>query len=143
VAVRRRSPLRSFLDRFRRGAAASVPPAGEPAGAGPEAELAPLFAALDDLEREAAAVRREAAERARQRVESARADAARMSASWRERAEAERLRAVAEHRGRTRDEAQAIVAGGVAVAERVRARGEARLDELVAVVVGRVREAAT
>ncbi len=128
-------PVRSFLDRFRRGAAV-------PAAAGDElaAELAPVFAELEQVEREAGAVRDLAAERAQQRLEAGAVRVARVSAGWRERAEAERARAIAECLGRVEEEARSIVAAGQAEAARVRTHGRARLAPLVSAVFSCVME---
>jgi len=78
-------PLNTLLDRFRRGVAV-------PAAAGDDlaAELAPVFASLERFEEEAAEVARSSARRAEDRLAEGREQVARISATWRETAEAER-----------------------------------------------------
>ena len=127
MAVRRLSAL---LDRFRRGVAV-------PAAVGNDlaAELAPVFASLERFESEAEEIRRASAERAEKRLEEGRERAVRISASWREAAEAERARAALECRRRSHEQAQVIEAEGRAEAERLRKGASARISDLVAEIV--------
>lgn len=120
----------SWLERFRR-------PAGVPAAATEEldAELLPVFAALEDVEAEAARLREEAAREADRRVAAASAEAARRVADWRRRADAERLRARDERRLQLTAEARSLEAEARAEAERVLRRGRKRIPELVAAVI--------
>ena len=86
-------PVSTILDRFRRAAAV-------PAGVGDDLarELAPVFAALDEIESECDRVRADAAATAERRVADARVAAAAGSARGREAAEAARAEAEAERR---------------------------------------------
>jgi vacuolar-type H+-ATPase subunit H len=128
-------PARSFLDRFRRGLAV-------PAAAGDElaAELAPVFSELEQVEREADGLRKLAVERAQGRLASGAEQAARISASWRERAEAEREQTIAHTLREVEQEARAILVAGEAEAARIRERGRARVADLVSAVVSCVTE---
>ncbi len=128
-------PLAALLDRFRRGVAVPAAFAGDLAG-----ELLPVFASLQAVEEEAAAVRRGAVEEAERILAAAAEEAVRISAGWRHQAETARQRAAAEVSGKARQEAVAILARGQAEAERVRRRARARLPALVAVVVACVEE---
>ena len=125
-----RRPLSALLDRFRRGVAV-------PAAAGDDlvAELAPVFASLEHFEREAEAVRQVSTERAEQRLEEAREQAAEIAARWRPEAEAARARAAQERRRSSRDEALAIEEEGRAEATRIREVAARRMPELVAEIV--------
>lgn len=119
-------PLSALLDRFRRGVAV-------PAEVGDElaAELAPVFASLEQLEAEAADVRRAYAQKAEERLAEGRERAARISASVREKAEAERSRAAEKRWRRAHQEAAAIEAAGCAEAERIRGQAAARVPAFV------------
>lgn len=130
-------PVSTILDRFRRAAAV-------PAGVGDDLarELAPVFAALDEIESECDRVRADAAAVAERRVADARAAAAAGSARGREAAEAARAEAEAERRRVLEREALELRREAEAEAERIRARGELRLAELVDAVVACVRAAA-
>ncbi len=125
----------TWLERFRR-------PAGVPAAATEEldAELMPVFAALEEVEAEAARLRKEAKREADRRVSAASAEAARRLADWRRRAEAERVRARDERRAALGAEARALETEARAEAERLLQRGRAQIPELVAEVVACVTE---
>ena len=85
-------PVGSVLERFRR--AAAVPAA---AGDTLEAELMPVFAALDEIDAEAEQIRAAARREAERRLAAARADAERIVERYRRRAaKVERARAEAE-----------------------------------------------
>ncbi|GEM_PF-5020621 len=119
-------PVAGWLERFRR-------PAGVPAGAGDElaAELRPVFAALDEVEEEARALRAEAEREVERRLEAGAAEAERLLARWRGRAEAERARAEAEEREAAAHRTLAIERAAQEEAERIRARGGERIPVLV------------
>ena len=125
----------TWLERFRR-------PAGVPAAATDEleTELIPVFAALEDVEAEAARVRAEAEQEADRRVTTASAEAARRLADWRRRADVERVRAREQRRQELEAEAQAVETEARAEAERLLREGRERIPELVAAVVAAVRE---
>lgn len=128
--VRGSRSLREFLDRFRR-------PAGVPAQVTDElaAELEPLFAGLDALDREAAAIRAEADRRGAEHREAVTRDVDRVLAAGRERAERARTRVV-EDAGRAAEvEAAAIRSSATAEADRIRAQGRSRIPSLVAEVL--------
>jgi hypothetical protein len=134
-----------MLDRLRR-----FRPIGSPGGAGPvgvpvdhrsgvPAELVPVFDALDDVIAECREIRARSEEEAAELIDSAQREAAGLVASAAARAAAERAEAAA-----------AIRAGEDAVAERDRAtataeaetlirRGRERIDELVTLILDRVR----
>ena len=120
-------PVSTILDRFRRAAAV-------PAGVGDDLarELAPVFAALDEIESECDRVRADAVATAERRVAADSAWSRQAAETARVEAEAERRRALEEEAPRLRREAEAE-------ARRVRAQGETRLAELVDAVVACVR----
>lgn len=120
------SRLSVLLERFRRTA-------GVPARAADdlEAELAPVFAALEEIEVEAKERRDRGAVEAAARLEAARATAERIAAGRRAAAEAERARVAAERREAAEAEARALLAEAEAEATRVRARGQERIAPLV------------
>ena len=128
-------PVAVWLERFRR-------PAGVPAAASDEldAELMPVFADLERIEEEARALREEAEREAERRVEAAAAEAGRVLAEWRRRAETERARAESERRAALASEARAIEREAEIAAERVRERGLERMPALLAAVVSAVKE---
>ncbi len=106
------------------------------------AELAPVFAALDEIEREVAALRERSNAAAARRLREADEEAQRVVAAGRERAEAERDDALAAGLQAADAEADALAparAGGRAA---IRTSGEERLPALVAEVLARVLEAA-
>lgn len=133
----RRSPLRDFLDRFRRVAGVPAEAAEDTA-----AELAPVFALLDPLETELEEIAA-AAERRRQRLlEEASTEAALTLADAHEQGEAEHAEALKIGRRAAAAPAADIVAAAEREAEAIRARGRERIPDLVAQVLACVREAA-
>ncbi len=125
----------AWLDRFRRQAGVPARPEED---LGPE--LISVFAALDDVEKQAAELRAETERLVADRIEQARREAERVLVDWRHRAAAERLRAESERRSELSAEARAIEAGGEAEAARVRAAGERRMASLVETVVAAIVE---
>lgn len=127
-------PVSNWLDRFRRP--------GVPAAASEEldAELLPVFATLDEIEQEAAAIRIEADAEAARRVEAAALEAERILVRWRREAEAERVRAEADRREAVASEARSIELRAEAEAAELRERGLERMPALVATVLGCLRE---
>lgn len=131
----RRSPLRDFLDRFRRVA-------GVPADVAEDttAELAPVFALLEPLEAELADVAA-AAERRRQRLlEEAETEADQILADARGQGEAERAEVLKLGRRAAAAAAAEIVSAAETEAAEIRARARERAPELVARVLACVRE---
>jgi hypothetical protein len=122
--------LREFLDRFRR-------PAGVPAQVTDElaAELEPLFAGLDALDREAAAMRAEAARRDAEHRESATREVDAILAAGREQAERARARVAEAARRAAEADADAIRSSAAGEADRIRAQGRSRIQPLVARVL--------
>ena len=131
-------PIGGFLERFRRTS-------GMPASVGDEAavELAPVFAALEALEREAQALRDGSERMAAQRLHEAREEAAALAAEAHERADFERGDALKAGLRAADVETAEILAAGEADARVIRSRGEERLQKLVAEIVERVREGAS
>jgi hypothetical protein len=129
-------PLRSLLERFRRSA-------GMPAAVGGElrSELAPVFAALDEIEREVARVRARSEAAATARLKEADEAAERILAEARQLAAKEREVELETVLQRTDAEAEAIVAQAAAAAEVTRKRGDERLPVLVTEVLARVLQA--
>lgn len=127
-------PVRVWLDRFRRP--------GVPAAAGEEldAELLPVFATLDEIEEEAAAIRLEADAEAGRRLEAAAHEAERILTWWSRQAETERVRAEAGRREALASEARSIELQARAEADEVRKRGLERLPTLVAAVIACLEE---
>ena len=125
----------SWLERFRR-------PAGVPAAATEEldTELMPVFAALEEVEAEAARLREEARREADRRVAAASGEAAQRLADWRRRADAERARARDERRRALSAEARAVEVEARAEADLVLQAGRERIPELVAAVIACVTE---
>jgi vacuolar-type H+-ATPase subunit H len=129
-------PTSGFLERFRRTA-------GVPAAAGGDsaAELAPVFAALDSIEGEAAEIRRRAETTAAQRLQETEEQVQGILADARERADFERDDAL-KAGGRVADaEVASILEQAERGARQVREAGERRLPALVADVLRRVLEA--
>jgi len=129
-------PAGQFLERFRRSG-------GVPAAAGGDfaAELAPVFAALDRIEGEAAAIRRRTEVVAAQRVHETEEQAQGILAEARERADFERDDAL-KAGGRVADvEVVSILEQAERDAQRIVKVGEERLPALVADVLRRVAEA--
>ena len=135
-AVAHRSPvgpLGDVLERFRRGA-------GVPAAAGDEAavELAPVFAALDELQREAAAVRDRSTQMAARRLHEAREEATAILADARSKADSERGDALKAGLRSADAAAAEILAAAEHDASRIERTAAARLPSLVARVTGQV-----
>lgn len=130
-------PIAGFLERFRRSA-------GVPAAVGGDAmaELAPVFVALDEIDREVAALRERSNAAAARRLREADEEAQRVVAAGRERAEAERDVALAAGLQAADAEADALLRHAQADAAAIRTSGEERLPALVAEVLTRVLEAA-
>jgi hypothetical protein len=123
-------PIGAWLERFRRPA--GVPPA---AAEELESELMPIFALLDEIEREAEVLRAEAEREAARRADASLADAEGVLASWRRRAEAERATIEREQHVLATTEARALEAEAVRSAEQVRIRGFERIPQLVGAVM--------
>jgi vacuolar-type H+-ATPase subunit H len=130
-------PVSTILDRFRRSVAAP-PPAGDDL----LRELGPLFAALDEVEEEGDRLRAEARAEAERRLDAARKEAARIAATYAERAEAERSRTADERRRAGEREARAVLEAADKEARLIRDAGSKRIPELVAAVVACVKEGA-
>lgn len=131
-------PLSALLDRFRRGVAVPAAVADDLS-----AELAPVFASLEQLELEAQEIRRLSIERAEDRVEEARERAGEIYASWREEAKAASDAAAEKMRRRTREEVLAIEAEARLEADRIRTAASARIPGVVAEIVDCVEEGST
>jgi hypothetical protein len=134
--------VHDFLDRFRpAGAPGTASGAGVPIDrrANAAAELAPVFAALADTERECAGLRDEAARDAARWADEAARQASALVARATVSAAAERAEAAARGRRRVRVETAGIVASAAEDAEAVRRDFELLLPDLVVRVVGRVR----
>lgn len=128
------SRLSVLLERFRRTAGVPAVPVEDV-----EAELASVFAALEELEADAARVRDRGRAEAATRLTAARAERERITATWRPLAEAERARVAAAQRTAAEEEAHSIVAQAEVEADRVRERGRDRIPALVDSVVACVR----
>lgn len=126
-------PLSGLLERFRRTG-------GVPAAVGGDlaSELAPVFAALDEIESEAAAVRRDAGAQRADREARLEREIGKILADALTEAERTRDEAFdAAHRA-AEAEAAAIIAEGDREAAAIREDGAARLPSLVDEVVARV-----
>jgi hypothetical protein len=119
------------LERFRR--AAAVPAV---VGDTLEAELMPVFAALDEIEAEAEHIRVGVRREVERRLAVAAAEAEQIVERHRRRAEAERARAEVERREAATREVHAIEAAAQEEAVRILSRGRERIPALVAEVVG-------
>jgi hypothetical protein len=128
-------PLSALLDRFRRGVAVPAAVGDDLAG-----ELAPVFASLELYEAEAEDVARASARQAEDRLNEGRERAARITAGWREEAEAERARAAQARQRRAHEEASRIEAAGRVEADRIRTQAPARKAALVADVIACVEK---
>jgi vacuolar-type H+-ATPase subunit H len=128
-------PVAAILDRYRRGAAVPAVPAIDLA-----AELAPVLAALDEIEVEAEQLRQAAIARAEQRLAAAAEEAAGILADGERRAEVERSRAASARRGAEEGEMQAVVAEAESKARAIRARAATTVPDLVEVVLACVQE---
>jgi vacuolar-type H+-ATPase subunit H len=128
-------PVSTILDRFRRGA-------GVPSVAGDDlaTELAPVFAALNELEAEGERLRQAAREEADRRLAAAAEEATQVLALHRDQAEIERARAAAERRQVTTDEAGSALEAAEAEAREIRRAGSERIPELVAAVLACLQE---
>jgi hypothetical protein len=128
-------PLRSLLERFRRNA-------GVPASVGGElsAELAPVFALLDEIEREVALLRARSEAGALARLHETDEEAAGILSEARRLSAEERVAELRFVLHGARTECDMIRREAEARAEAVRRAGAERLPELIAAVVGRVRE---
>jgi len=100
-----------------------------------ERELVPLFAALDALERDAAALREASERRIEADRERTRASVERMLATGRAASEGERVRVRAEGREAAEREAADLVRQAEVEVERIRAAGDEMIPGLVAQVV--------
>lgn len=129
-------PIGGFLDRFRRSG-------GVPASVGGDvaSELAPVFAALDRLEREAEEFRVRSEAALARRAYDAEEEADEILAEARTRADRERDDALSAGLNAAEVEAAGIVSQGEADAKRIREAGEGRLPGFVAEVLARVLEA--
>ena len=129
-------PIGGFLERFRRTG-------GVPASVGGEAltELAPVFAALDEIEREVAELRGRARDAAARHAREAEEEAEMLMAEARNRAEAEREDAYLAGLRAADADAARIVQAGQRAAQAIEREGRERLPGLVAVVLERVFEA--
>jgi hypothetical protein len=127
----------SILDRFRRAA-------GVPAAAVDDiaVELAPVFAALEQVEAEAQTIHASAVEQARQILAEAETRAATLRAAWDERARAEYARAESEFEHASHTELEAVEVEARRETERLRRQGRLRMAEFVEDVVACVRGAA-
>lgn len=125
----------SLLERFRR--TAGVP---EAVGEDPANELIPVFAALDEIEREADRLRQRARERAERTLSLADAEAEQIRARWRRRADAERIRSETERRRAALEEAHSTEEAAQAAAARLRERGLARVPTAVERVMADILE---
>ena len=135
-------PRSSVLDRFRpAGAPGGAAPAGVPAdrSAAVAAELAVVFAQLDDTEREADRVRAAGLAEAERVRQAAAQRSAAVVADAHQRAEAERAAAGADRQRTALEEDQRILAAATAEGQRVRAVSEQRLPEYVDRVVATAR----
>jgi len=129
------TPLRSFLDRFRRTAAVPAFPSEDLSS-----EVEPLFGALDAIEAEGDARRAAAARRAESAKAAVEAEIEELLGDARERAEVERGEAMEVRRRAAQAAARAVVETGEAAAAATLARGRERIGGLVAEVVRCVRE---
>jgi hypothetical protein len=128
-------PAGGFLERFRRSG--GVPAAAETDFA---AELAPVFAALDRIEGEAAEIRRRTDLTAAQRVHETEEQAQSILAAARQRADFERDDALKAGARVADAEVLSILEQAERDARRIRNLGEERLAALVAAVLTRVRQ---
>jgi vacuolar-type H+-ATPase subunit H len=130
-------PIGSFLERFRRSA-------GVPASVGGDVfvELASVLLALDEIEREVAALREHSAAAAAERLYEAEEEAQRIVADGRGRADSERDDALRAGLQAADAETVAILRRAEADAEEIRRAGEQRLARFVDEVLVRVFEVA-
>lgn len=138
-----RLSARDVLDRLRPvGSPGAAAPAGVPVDrrAGLEAELAPVFAALADIEDECRRIRSAAATEAARRRQSGIERARDVLSQARIDARAERAGAAAELRRRAETAAAELQARADHEAEEVRQRADRQLPDTVAAVLSRVRD---
>jgi len=130
-------PLRSMLERFRRSA-------GVPASVGGElaAELAPVFAALDEIEREVDDLREQSQAALANRLRETEEEVRRIVDEGRRLAAQERDDALRSAWREADAEACALAHAANAEADVIRRRGAERIPALVAEVLARVLEAA-
>ncbi len=128
------SRLSVLLERFRRTAGVPTVPAEDF-----EAELAPVFAALEELEADAKRVRDRGRAKAAERLTAAKVERERITSAWRPLAEAERARVAAARRTAAEEEAHSIVAWAEIEAGRVRECGRERIPPLVDSVLACIR----
>jgi hypothetical protein len=129
------SRLSVLLERFRR--TAGVPAVPTDAF---EAELASVFAALEELEADAKHLRDRSAAEAAERLTDARVERERLTSGWRSLAETERAAVAAARQTAAEEEAHAIGVRAQLEADRVRERGRERIPSLVDSVLTCVRE---
>jgi vacuolar-type H+-ATPase subunit H len=134
--------VRDLLERFRpAGAPGAATAAGVPADrrATVEAELEPIFGALDEVTRQGEETRLTASRAADHRLADAQQQARAIVARAATEAEAERAAAAAQLRSRAAREVAEIAAGAAAAAHAVRRDGEQTHPQLLVRVVERVR----
>jgi hypothetical protein len=125
----------TILDRYRRGAAVPAVPAIDLAS-----ELAPVFAALDEIEAEAEELRQAATDRAARLRVTAAEEASAIVAAAERRARAERLRAAAERRRAEDVKAYAVAREAEVGADATRAHAAATIPGLVEAVLACIKE---
>lgn len=128
----------SLLDRFRPvGAPGPAGPAGVPAtdNQGPEAELVPVFEALDPTVRETEALTTDAVKRAAQSVKQAREEAAAMVEKARMESGAVRAEAAAAVSREAAAADEEMLQRAREEADEIKRRGESRVPQLAAVIV--------
>jgi citrate synthase len=134
---------RDLLDRFRpAGAPGAASVVGVPADRLAEvtAELEPVFALLEDDERQCAQLREEAEHEAQRRREQVAERVEHLGASARETARAVRAEEAGSARRRGEEASRAAVEAAVAEAAALRERAQQRLPEWVALAVRAVQE---
>jgi flagellar biosynthesis/type III secretory pathway protein FliH len=124
----------TILDRFRRTAGVPAVVAEDIA-----AELAPVFAVLEQLEAEAQEILERAAGEAGQTLADAESRCQQICADWHERAQTEYERAEAKRVRASRAEIQALATEAEKQVRLLRQRGERQMEELVEEVVACVR----
>lgn len=129
------APIAGFLERFRRSGGVPASVGGDTA-----AELAPVFASLDQFEAEAVEIRRDAEASTEHVIDAARNEAERVVADARLRSEAERNVAMQARLLAADAEVAAVLDRAQTEARRIAAAGEQRLPALVAEVLARATE---
>ena len=128
----------SLLDRFRPvGSPGPAGPAGVPAGddQGPDAELVPVFEALDPTIRDSRELMKDSSKRAAETVAQARTRAAALVEQARMESGAVRARAAAEVSSTTQAADDRMLQEAAAEAAELKQRGESRVPELAAAIV--------